>query len=652
MLVSQLEEEVNHLSRNVSFGLNILFVSNSRVARSTIKSLDSLVDESSIPINKVSLLSSKPLSSSLEENFELSNYKFNQLFWPYSNGKRDYSILSSLLNYDIIIITSGIVSLEDHKTNRFDSFRRNYPIIKNMALSLKGYKGFVILTSNPVDYLAEEFVNLSGVSPYQVIGVHTENIRLRKLIANEYNLANYSLSHIRVCTSSVHGKAVLIKSSLVLSYNNRFENVLDKDQVASLFDLVKSWPQKVLSSNEHTQNSTSSAIIEYIKAVKNYGNSFVNASVYMPDGVLSKISNKFDSKFLSSVNHFNGWFSYFNVKVNHSNDVRLESPLFLIRSEPFDFNKISPSNKVSLEDKINLSRAVEASSKEYSLFKSKLYLSREDSAGFNSNFHFLDRSLFLKNKSVFISQDTSVLYDGNSMVFYFHNNPNNIKIVNYLNFDDYLASGFKHGRITSMLKLDDSSYVFSHSLAGLVYINLKGDSPSVRSLFSCDKEALPCNIGGLAKSGGKLFFYRGKSLFEFRLNPFNSSFNKVYSFNENLTSLIVVDNSLLASTKHSLFKPGRVLNVLYYNPLVHIKGSSASCDKKVCFVSLLCKSSSFRHICSFHYNLDEFSLVGRSKVGFPAHSITSLVMYPLVYSDTHYTLFSYGEFGVSPLLSG
>ncbi len=660
MPVSQLEEEVNHLSRNVSFGLNILFVSNSRVARSTIESLDSLVNKEAIPISKVALLSSRPLSSSLEENFELSHCKFNQLFWPYSNGERDYSILSSLKNYDIIVVTSGVVSLTNNETNRLESFKNNYNIIKNIALNLKGYEGFVILTTNPVDYLAEEFVNISGISPYQIIGVHTENIRLRKLIAKKYNLLDYSLNRIRICTSSVHGNSILIKSSLALSYNNNFENLLDTDSVESLFDLVKRWPREVLSSNEHTQKSTSSAILEYINTVQNYKNSFINASVYMSNDLISKIS-KFDTPILNKVNHFNGWFSYLNVKINHSSDVRLDSPLFIIRSEPFDFHKISSSNKLSVEDKLNFTRAIGHSSDEYSFFKSQLSSDKSDKnnsgESIPDNFSFLKLNLFSDERSVFISQDVSLSYDYLSIDFYLNDYKHRVKIGKYLD-RDYLTNGFKNSGVTSIIKLDNSSYIFSHSLIGLVYVNFRKDSSNVKTMFSCNKESLPCNLGGLIKFKRDILFYYGETLFKLRFNHLGnsdlskSSLDVVHSFDERVSSTFVLKDNLFVSTKHYLFRFNSSFDILYYNPFVHIKGSSAFCDNDNCFASLLCKSHSQRSVCSFIYKNDKLSLVGRNDLSFPAKLITSFGKHFLVYSDSNYALFSYDDLGVSPILSG
>ena len=109
--VSRLEKEVLNLHPNIEFGARISFISGGRVSRTVISSLDSLLSKSEIPLKQVRLLSSQTLSKTYESDFILRNINFQQLLW---NAKdRDYSLIKDLIDSDIIVITSGVVSIKN-----------------------------------------------------------------------------------------------------------------------------------------------------------------------------------------------------------------------------------------------------------------------------------------------------------------------------------------------------------------------------------------------------------------------------------------------------------------------------------------------------------------------------------------------------------
>ncbi len=340
MLVDKLREESDMLDKNVQFGLRILFLSNSRVSKNTIESLDSIIDKESIPIKEVALISTEPLRHNLESLFEMRKTKFTQFLWSYNNGDRDYTMLSAFTNYDVIVITSGRVAVTKSGTDINQSFENNKPIIKAIAQNLKGYKGAVILTTNPVDFMLNIFLDYSNLDPEQVIGLYSEGVRFRRLLADYFGVSDYSMKTIRSCVSSIHGASMLFYTSISVNTEHGRLTRFDLKEVENLFNKVKAWPKEVLSSGERTDRSSSSALLEYLHAINHPGET-INASVYLSDEILKYMVGRI----YDQSTHFMGWLAKVDIELNKQ--LSNKSPLFLVRFKAFPPDKISIYNHIT-----------------------------------------------------------------------------------------------------------------------------------------------------------------------------------------------------------------------------------------------------------------------------------------------------------------
>jgi malate/lactate dehydrogenase len=77
---------------------------------------------------------------------------------------------------NIAIIAAGVPGGKD----RNDAISKNMPIIKDIATQFQGYRGRVIVLTNPVDVMTYLFREYSGIDPAKVVGSsHVDTIRFR-----------------------------------------------------------------------------------------------------------------------------------------------------------------------------------------------------------------------------------------------------------------------------------------------------------------------------------------------------------------------------------------------------------------------------------------------------------------------------------------
>jgi malate dehydrogenase len=102
--------------------------------------------------------------------------------------------LEDILDADILIITAG--SVRKPGMQREDLFSANRPILSDLASSLSGYAGIVIIVTEPVDLLTTAFAKESGLPPDRILGLggFLDSTRLRYLISKELSISTESVS--------------------------------------------------------------------------------------------------------------------------------------------------------------------------------------------------------------------------------------------------------------------------------------------------------------------------------------------------------------------------------------------------------------------------------------------------------------------------
>ena len=119
-----------------------------------------------------------------------------------------------LVEADAIVITAG----RNGKPNesRLDLLRENAASLHTIASALRGYRGLVIVVSNPVDVMTSVVARASGLPVERVIGSGTmlDTTRLRHMIGAELRLDSRSV-HAQVVGEHGDSEVVLWSSAHV-----------------------------------------------------------------------------------------------------------------------------------------------------------------------------------------------------------------------------------------------------------------------------------------------------------------------------------------------------------------------------------------------------------------------------------------------------
>ena len=102
--------------------------------------------------------------------------------------------LSDILDSRIIIIAAGTARKPGMR--REDLFEENRSVIDGVAEGLSGYRGIVVIVTEPVDILTTYFIRKSPLPPAKVMGLggSLDSARLRYLIARELTISYESVS--------------------------------------------------------------------------------------------------------------------------------------------------------------------------------------------------------------------------------------------------------------------------------------------------------------------------------------------------------------------------------------------------------------------------------------------------------------------------
>jgi L-lactate dehydrogenase len=100
--------------------------------------------------------------------------------------------------------------------SRLDLLRENAGIMSELGTKLRGYRGLVVVVTNPVDVLTYVVAQSSGLPPERVIGTGTllDTARLRQVIGQELQLDPHSV-HAQVVGEHGDSEVVLWSSASV-----------------------------------------------------------------------------------------------------------------------------------------------------------------------------------------------------------------------------------------------------------------------------------------------------------------------------------------------------------------------------------------------------------------------------------------------------
>ncbi len=96
--------------------------------------------------------------------------------------------LNDLADADAVVVAAGRGG-RPHES-RLDLLRDNATIVRRIARSLSGFRGIIVIVTNPVDVMTRIAVEASGLQPERVIGTGTmlDTARLRRLIGDQLSV--------------------------------------------------------------------------------------------------------------------------------------------------------------------------------------------------------------------------------------------------------------------------------------------------------------------------------------------------------------------------------------------------------------------------------------------------------------------------------
>jgi L-lactate dehydrogenase len=121
---------------------------------------------------------------------------------------------AEMLHTDAIVIAAGRGGRPNE--TRLDLLRDNAATVRDLGRTLRGYRGLLIMVSNPVDVLTYVMAESSGLAPERVIGTGTmlDTARLRQVLGEELHLDARSI-HAQVVGEHGDSEVVLWSSAQV-----------------------------------------------------------------------------------------------------------------------------------------------------------------------------------------------------------------------------------------------------------------------------------------------------------------------------------------------------------------------------------------------------------------------------------------------------
>jgi L-lactate dehydrogenase len=122
--------------------------------------------------------------------------------------------VDEMLDTDALVVAAGRGGKPNE--SRLDLLRDNAKILRELGAKLRGYRGLVVVVTNPVDVLTYVVAESSGLPPERVIGTGTmlDTARLRQVLGQELNIDPHSV-HAQVVGEHGDSEVVLWSSAHV-----------------------------------------------------------------------------------------------------------------------------------------------------------------------------------------------------------------------------------------------------------------------------------------------------------------------------------------------------------------------------------------------------------------------------------------------------
>jgi len=174
--------------------------------------------------------------------------------------------VEEMYDTDAVVIAAGRGGSPGQ--SRLDLLRDNAGILRDLAHQMRGYKGLVVVVTNPVDVLTYVFTKTSGLAPERVIGTGTmlDTARLRQVLGRELHLDPRSI-HAQVIGEHGDSEVVLWSSASVGGTPLRRWPGWQRDREASIAYEVRTAAYEIIrrkGATNHAIGLVTSALLRWM----------------------------------------------------------------------------------------------------------------------------------------------------------------------------------------------------------------------------------------------------------------------------------------------------------------------------------------------------------------------------------------------------
>lgn len=174
--------------------------------------------------------------------------------------------ISEMMDTEAIVITAGRGGKPGE--SRMDLLRENIQVAKKISEQLIGYKGILIIVSNPVDVLTYFYQKYTGLPVEKVIGTGTllDSARLRDEIGSQFNVDSKSV-HANVVGEHGDSEVVLWSKANIGGLNLRSWKEWNPSLEEKIAEKVRIAAQEIIKrkgATNHAIGLVTASLLEWI----------------------------------------------------------------------------------------------------------------------------------------------------------------------------------------------------------------------------------------------------------------------------------------------------------------------------------------------------------------------------------------------------
>jgi L-lactate dehydrogenase len=185
-------------------------------------------------------------------------------FYPIANVRT--AAIEEMADTDAIVVSAGRSSRAGE--SRLELLRDNARIVTKIGLQLAGYRGIIIVVSNPVDILTQVMADASGLPLSRVIGTGTmlDTARLRQVLGRVLQIDPHSV-HAQVVGEHGDSEVVLWSSAQVGGVPLRSWRGWERMRESRLAEEIRTAADRIIQRKGATNHAIGLATAELLQCM-------------------------------------------------------------------------------------------------------------------------------------------------------------------------------------------------------------------------------------------------------------------------------------------------------------------------------------------------------------------------------------------------